>query len=418
MPLTDIKIRQAKPADKPIKLTDSNGLYLEIKPNGSKLWRYRYRIAGKENVYAIGEYPAIGLQDARREREAARELVKQGIHPSHARQAGRGLNIESAANTFRVVADEWLVEKRPHVSAYYYLQIEGGLSTDVYPAIGALPISSITTRHILEILDKVKKRGAPTVAINLRQWVGQIFLYAIITQRADTDPSAPLKSFITRPEINHAKAMKPDDIVEFMRRLQRYGGNRTTVIAMQFMMLTFVRTNELRHAEWAEFDLERGLWSIPGEKMKMRRVHLVPLSKQALALLTELQQITGAGRYLFPNCRRPTGCMSGTTLNRAIEYMGYPSATWSGHDWRATAQTQLLEMGFPEPHTDVQLAHAKKSRTAAAYNHAVYLPQRVAMMQAWADWMDARLADAKADPGTPTKLPKRVPVPQKKNSPE
>lgn len=417
MPLTDIQIRKAKPAEKLYKLTDGHRLYLVVKPNGTKLWWFQYRLDSKQHTYSIGVYPEISLAGARAERDQARDLVAKGIHPTHARHAERGQNIASATNTFRVVADEWLSEKKPHVSDYYYKQIKSGLLDDIYPSIGQLPLSSVTTSHVLDILTRVKKRGASCVAINLRQWISQIFLYAIVTQRADTDPAAPLKGFITRPEINHAQAMKPADIVEFMRRLSRFGGNRTTALAIRLMMLTFVRTNELRHAEWSEFDFERGIWSIPAAKMKMRRVHMVPLSTQALELLTELKRITGSGRYLFPNTRRPDTCMSGTTINRAIEYMGYQSATWTGHDWRATAQTQLLEMGFPEQHTEVQLAHAKKSKTQAAYNHAVYLPQRTEMMQSWADWLDKRLAEAQADPGEPIIKTKRKPVRRKAESP-
>lgn len=382
--LTDIQVRQAKLA---CKLADSHGLLLEVTRAGSKKWRYRYRLDGKENTFALGDYPGMGLQAARQARDSARELVKQGIHPAHHRASLKGKNVAAAANTFRVVAEEWLADKTPRIAPYYSKQIRTGLDTDIYPTIGDLPIKSVTTAHVLDIINKAKNRGAATVAINLRQWISQVFLHAIVTGKADTDPAQSLRGFIKRPPINHAKAWKAGDLKTFKVRLGGKG-NHTTYLALELMMLTFVRTAELRKAEWAEFDLERRLWSIPAEKMKMRRTHIVPLSRQAMATLVELKKITGNGRYLFPNTRRPNACMSGTTLNRAIEYLGYPSGYWSGHDFRATAKTHLLEQGWSDGVTEAQLAHSPRGQTAAAYNHAVYVKERHEMMQAWADWLD------------------------------
>ncbi len=389
MPLTDVKIRQAKATDKPLKLTDSHGLYLEIKPNGSKLWRYRYRIAGKENLFALGEYPAVGLSDARKVRDDARDFVKGGQHPSHIRRTERARNIVGNANTFKAITQEWVEKKRTTWSPYYLRQVERFMENDVYPHVGRLPIRSVTAANILNILNRVSDRGAETVALNLRQWCSAVFRYAVATLRADIDPAAALRGAVIRPPINHSKPMTREEIGGFVKKLRGYGGNRTTAIAMRLLLLTFVRTVEMRKAEWAEINLDRSEWRIPSEKMKMRRPHIVPLSRQAVVLLRELQRITGAGRWLFPNNRRPDDVMSATTINRAFEHMGYAPGSVTGHDFRATASTRLHEMGFQPDVIERQLAHTERNKVKAAYNHAEYLTKRCDMMQAWADWIDA-----------------------------
>jgi len=388
MPLTDLKIRQAKATDKVLKLTDGNGLYLEVKPNGSKLWRYRYKIAGKENLFAVGEYPALTLKDARKAREDARELVKQGIHPSHARQSTLSGQLEKNANTFESVAREWLARKVGSWSPYSIKQATNCIEQNAFPKIGRLPIRNVTAAHLLEILQAMEKRGAETYALQLRQWCSAIFRHAVVTLRADADPAAALKGAIHRPRINHSKPMSAEQIGDFRAKLTSYGGNRTTVIAMRLMLYTFVRTTELRKAMWTEFDIDASEWKIPPERMKMKRVHVVPLPHQALALLKELRTITGAGKWLFPNFRRPDDVMSATTINRALEHMGYASGLWTGHDFRATASTRLHEMGFHSEWIERQLAHVEENKTKAAYNHAEYLPERRKMMQDWADWID------------------------------
>ncbi len=388
MPLTDVKIRQAKTADKVLKLTDSNGLYLEIKPSGSKLWRYRYRIAGKENLFAVGEYPSLSLQDARKARDNARELVKQGIHPSHARQTTLVDQLAKNANTFEAVAREWLEKKKDKWTPYHHKQASSCLEQNAFPKIGRLPIRNVTAAHLLTILQAMEKRGAETYALQLRQWCSAIFRHAVVTLRADGDPAAALKGAIHRPKTEHSKAMPVETIGDFKAKLDRYGGNRTTVIAMRLMLYTFVRTVELRKATWAEFDLDTAEWRIPPERMKMRRLHVVPLSRQSVELLRELNRITGACEWLFPNFRRPDDVMSATTINRALEHMGYASGLWTGHDFRATASTRLHEMGYRPEVIERQLAHVEGNKTKAAYNHAEYLAERREMMQAWADWLD------------------------------
>lgn len=282
MPLTDVKIRQSKAADKVLKLTDSNGLYLEVKPNGSKLWRYRYKIAGKENLFAIGEYPAVSLQDARKARDDARELVKQGVHPSHARQSSLTDQLVKNANTFEAVSREWLDRKKEKWTPYYHKQATSCLEQNAFPKIGRLPIRNVTAAHLLEILQAMERRGAETYALQLRQWCSAIFRHAVVTLRADGDPAAALKGAIQRPQVNHSKPMSAGQIGDFKARLTKYGGNRTTVIAMRLMLYTFVRTVELRKAPWAEFDIVAAEWKIPPERMKKRRLHVVPLARQAV----------------------------------------------------------------------------------------------------------------------------------------
>jgi len=393
MPLTDVKIRNTKPTEKPLKLTDSGGLHLEVRPNGSRLWRYRYKINGKENLFALGDYPTLSLQDARKARDDARELVKQGIHPSHARAGAMSTQVDSNADTFERVAREWLDTKRGKWTDRSLAQATHCIEQNAYPKIGRLPIRSVTAAHLLDLFKAMEKRGAETYAIQLRQWCSAIFRYAIITLRADADPAAALKGAINRPAISHAKAMNAEVIAELRQRLDVYTGNPTTVLAIKLMLYTFVRTNELRKAAWQEFDTgDAAIWTIQAGRMKMRRTHVVPLSRQSLSVLTALRELTGDGGQLFPNVRRPGDVMSSTTINRAFEYMGYDAGVWTGHDFRATASTQLHEMGYRPDIIERQLAHVEGNKTRAAYNHAEYMQERRAMMQAWADWVDGDVA--------------------------
>jgi len=396
MALTDAKIRNAKPSDKPIKLTDAGGLYLEVRPTGAKLWRYRYRIAGKENLFALGKYPALGLAEAREQRSDARKLVKQGIHPSHNRHAEQLATHAANANTFKAVAQEWIDRKKPHWTPYYGRQVERFLAADVLPYIGSLPIRSVTAAHLLEIVRRVEGRGAETVALMVRQWTSAIFRYGVATLRADTDPAAALRGAIYRPKTKHAKPLTRHQIAGFAKALEAYGGYRTTVIALRLLLLTFVRTKELRTAPWTEIDFDRTEWRIDASRMKKREPHIVPLSRQAVSLLRELHTYTGGRDFLFPNYRNPKACMTATTLNRALERMGFngkDSIGFSAHGFRATASTILNELGFRPDAIERQLAHAPRNQVRAAYNQGEYLEARRAMMQQWADLVD-EMADA------------------------
>lgn len=398
--LNDTRIRAAKPADKPYTLQDGSGLYLEVRPSGAKVWRYRFWLTSeKDGRYTIGEYPSVSLSDARRERERAREMVKQGVNPTFEKQTDKLRQATVRAETFEAVAREWIGKMKARWTPYYLTQVERGMAGDIFPCIGRLPMKTITAAHVLEILRRAERRGAEAVAINLRQWCSAVFRYAVATLRADFDPAAALRGAVMRPQIEHAKPMTRDQIGDFLIRLGEFGGNRTTAIALRLVLLCFVRTVEIRKAEWSEIDVERAEWKIPAEKMKMRRPHIVPLPRQAVTALKELKGITGAGRWLFPNNRRPADVMSATTLNRALEYMGYDTGTVTAHDFRATASTRLHEMGFRPDVIERQLAHVERNKTKAAYNHAEYLSERREMMQAWANWIDQIETEVRAAGG-------------------
>jgi integrase len=406
MPLTDVKLRQAKPRDKQYKMADGGGLYIEVKSNGVKSWRYRYRIAGKENIYAIANYPEMGLADARLERIRAAELVRQGIHPSHERAKTKAERVDGNADTFHAVAEEWIATKvttpkRKGWSQYYEKQVRAYFKADVYPRLGRRPLRSITPQDWLGVIKSIAERGAPTAAIFVRQLVSQVYTYAINNLRADGDPTYSLRRSIPRAPVRHADAKSRDDIRDLLARIRDYGGNRTTAIAIRMLLLLFVRTKELRYTPWQEIrpGMKNGVWSIPEDRMKKGRRHMVPLPRQAIVLLEELESITGGNVHLFPNNRRPREVMSGTTVNRALEHMGYPSGYLTGHDFRATASTALHEMGYRDEIVEMQLAHAKTDKVGAAYNHAAYLDERAKMMQAWADWIDA--IEAELTPACP-----------------
>lgn len=392
--LTDTKIRNAKPTEKPYKLQDGHGLYLDVRPSGSKIWRYRYWITPeRDGIFTIGEYPLVSLSEARRSREWAREQVKQGLNPTHAKEAEHMRRLGEHANTFELVAREWIEQNKAHWSERYMYQVETFMGRDVFTKIGALPIRLVTAAHLLGIIREVEKRGAQSIAVLIRQWSGQIFRYAVATLRADSDPAAALTGSIKRAPVRHNPPLAKDEIPKFLKLTGSYGGYRGTVIALKLMLYTFVRTVELRKAEWVEFDLDAAEWRVPAERMKMRKQmkvgesHIVPLSRQAVALLRELHTLSGGRPYLFPNLRAPDTCMTATTINRALERMGY-AGKFSGHGFRSTASTLLHEMGWRSEVIERQLAHAERDKVKAAYNHAEYMPERREMMQAWADWID------------------------------
>ncbi|UVE65270.1 tyrosine-type recombinase/integrase [Burkholderia pyrrocinia] len=403
VPLTDIKIRQAKAGNKPTKLTDGNGLYLLVNPSGSKLWRYKYRIAGKENLFAIGEYPTISLQDARAARDDARELVKKGLHPSHARQEMLSVRINEGKATFRAVSDEWLQKKRKTWTERHFGEILRMLETDAYPFIGSRPMRSITAHDVLSLVRRVEERGSPSVAIKLRQYVSNVFQYAVITLRADSDPASVLRGSVVKPPTENARALSRDELKAIFRQLPTYKSKRT-VIAIRLLMMLFPRTIELCRARWEEIDLGAAEWKVPAEKIKSRRLHIVPLPRQALSLLRELQEMYGNRGYILPilHSNRKLPHMSRATINRAIDYMvpDNPEPI-TGHDFRATASTQLHEMGWKDEVVEMQLSHKDKDKTRSTYNHAKYLPDRREMMQVWADWLtqleNEALAGTKVD---------------------
>lgn len=324
------------------------------------------------------------MAGARAENTKARALIKQGIHPIHQRQQEQLEKISGAGNTFRCITNDWIDQNRDKWSGAYLRQIERSMKEDVFPRIGSLPIKQVKAIHVLQILKEVEKRGAPTVAKNIRQWSSAIFCHAVANLKADFDPVTPLKRAVKCPKVQHNKPLPANDIPNFMQALRKFGGYRTTSIAIELLLLTFVRTVELRKAEWNEFDLSAAIWRIPAHKMKMKEEHIVPLSTQTVALLIELKEWTGSRTTLFPNYRTPSNLMTATTINRALERMGY-AGKLSGHGFRGTASTILHERGYRPEIIERQLAHAERNQVKAAYNHAEYMQDRKVMMQDWAD---------------------------------
>lgn len=301
--LTALQVKNAKHSGRkgPDKLNDGGGLYLAIQPTGVKCWRYKYRLNEKEQLYTIGTYPEISLEESRKRHQAARELVKTGVHPKARRDADKLVLQQSAANTFEAVANDWMAQDLKTSTPYYVSQVRKSFTRDVFPAIGALPIKEVNAAHLLAILRTVEKRGAEVVAINIRQWCSAVFKYAIRNLLADQDPAAVLSGVVKRPPIKHNVSLSPAQIAELTKQLQASKGFRTTAIAIELLLHTFVRTGELRQAKWVEFDIKNEEWRIPAGRMKMRVEHIVPLSVQSIALLNELRGITGGSQFLFPN---------------------------------------------------------------------------------------------------------------------
>jgi integrase len=411
--LTDLQIRQAKAhPDKRTQLPDGNGLYVEIMPgegcNTTKTWRYRFRLRGTKQPlpYTIGPYPQVSLTEARDIHRELYKLVKAGEDPRVIRALGLDKKKTEQENTFEWVSKQWIQKNRARWAPYYLKQIESGFATHVYPKIGKLPLTSITSHKLLALLEPVAEK-APTVAVNLKLWIGAVFRFGVTRLLVDTDPTAALKGAIKKPRAKHHAPLKPADIPEFLRKAKAYQG--VCGIALQLLLYTFVRPGELRCATWDEFDYEHGLWRIPATRMKMRREHLIPLSPQVLELLEQLYAVTGGTRsgLLLPNMRDRRKPMSNTSFNRALEYMGYAGA-FSSHGFRATASTILNEAGFHPDVIEKQLAHEERNQSRAPYNQAKYLDQRHEMMRQWADYVDA-LADGKNNAiATLTKQLKKV----------
>lgn len=393
MPLTDVAIRKAPPTDKTQRLFDGGGLYLEITPGGSKLWRQKYRYAGKEKRLAHGTYPEVSLAIARERREAARKLLANGIDPGQHKQAEKAAGMERAGNSFEVIAREWLA-RRDWVPAYLS-KVTAWLENDVFPYIGGRPVAEITAPEFLRVGRRIEERGAIESAHRVMQNCGQVMRYAIATGRADRNPVADLKGALSpAPENHHAAIIEPAEVGALLRAIDAYKGSHATRCALQLAPLVFVRPGELRQAEWAEIDLDAAEWNIPAHKMKMRQPHLVPLSTQAIAILKELQPLTGHFQYVFPGGRSPKRPMSDNALTGALRRMGYEQGTMTAHGFRAIARTLLdEELNFRPDYIEHQLAHAVKDPNGRAYNRTSHLAERRKMMQAWADYLDRRRTD-------------------------
>jgi integrase len=396
--LTDTSVRQAWPSGKPRKLSDERGLYLLIHPNGGKYWRLKYRFAGTEKLLALGTYPDVGLKEARQKRGEARNLLAVGKDPSAERKAEKARLLQSPVGTFEAVSREWFEKFSSAWAPTHAQTVIRRLERDVLPWIGERAIQDITPVELLTVLRRVETRGALETAHRIKQVCGQVFRYAIATARAARDPSADLRGALPAVREKHHPALtKPAEIGGLMRAIASYEGSFVVRCALRIAALVFVRPGELRKAEWSEIDFDDSVWRIPAQRMKMRSEHLVPLSSQAGKILRELQSLTGAGRYVFPNARDLNRPLSDNAVLAALRRMGYGREEMTGHGFRTVASTLLNESGWSADVIERQLAHAERDQVRGAYNRAEYLAERRRMMQAWADHLDY-LADHGSSP--------------------
>ncbi|WP_426145284.1 tyrosine-type recombinase/integrase [Polaromonas sp. DSR2-3-2] len=391
MPLTDtfaknIKHTGAAAGD---KHTDGGGMYMLVNAGG-KYWRMNYRFDDKRKTLALGVYPAVSLAKARQRRDKARELLAEGIDPSTAKKEDKQAKADAAANTFEMVARDWLAKTAADRMPTTQDKLTSWLEKDVIPFIGKMPISTIGPRDVLAALRKMEARGALDSVQRVKQVCGQVFRYAVATGSAERDVTQDLKGALAKPTAGHFAAItEPKQAGDLMRSIFDYVGHPTTITALKLSPLVFVRPGELRTMEWAEVDLDAAEWRIPGSKMKMKVDHLVPLSKQAAELLRGVQPMTGHGRYVFPSLRTGERPMSENTINAALRGMGYSAEVHSAHGFRAMARTIMDEvMGERVDLIEHQLAHAVKDVNGRAYNRTAHLPARRVMMQTWADYLD------------------------------
>jgi len=384
--LSDASVRNAKAKTKPYKLSDGEGLFLLVTPAGRKYWRLKYHFAGKEKLLALGVYPEVSLADARERRTQARKALAAGNDPAEAKRVAKRLGVEKSQNTFESLAREWHQNRLETWNPEHAAKILKRLERHVFRAVGSRPIADVTTSELLAVLRKIEMHGSE-IAHRMLQISNQIFLFAVVTDRAANNPAASLRGAL-KPVVksNHA-FIKPQELQEYLRKLDNYDGALQTKLALRFLLLTFVRTGELRGAEWSEIDFDKAEWRIPAERMKMKDVHIVPLARQTVALLRQIKELTGQWRYVFPNQRKPSDIMSENTMLYALYRMGYHSRA-TGHGFRSTASTILNENGFARDVIERQLAHSERDKVRAAYNYAQYLPERRKMMQWWADYLD------------------------------
>ena len=389
MKLTDNKIKSLKPRDKQYKISDGKNLFLLVTPNGAKYWRYKYIFNGREKVLAIGVYPNISLSKAREERNLAKQQLANGNDPSFIKQTHYKNKKQAIQNSFEHIAREWHNKFLSKWTDKHALTIISRLEKNIFPWIGNKPISDITSMEVLKLLHKIELRGAKETAHRVLQICGQIFRYAIITAKIESDPSAALKGALAPVKKKHyASITNPVEIGKLLLSIDNYKGYLVTKCALKLAPLVFVRPGELRKAEWAEFNFDIAEWRIPPEKMKMKTLHIVPLATQAIHILHELHSVTGSEKYLFPGLINTYRPMSDNTINYALRRMGYTSEEMTAHGFRSTACTILNEQGWNKDAIERQLAHSERNNIRAAYNYAEYLPERRKMMQEWADYLD------------------------------
>jgi integrase len=390
MALTDTAIRTAKVRESQYKLHDDGGLFLIVRPSGGKLWRFKYRHLGKEQQLTIGRYPEIGLKEARAKREEARKIIAAGGNPAFEKKKAAIAASVSAANTFKAVADEFIDKREREGLNDLTTTKSRWLLSKLGSAFGQRPIGEIEAYELLERLKRVELAGRHETAVRMLSFASRVFRYAVATTRAKRDVAADLKGALTAPKVKHHSAIiDPKGVGELMRAIDGFEGHPTTIWALRLAPHVFVRPGELRHAEWAEIDLDAAVWRIPAARMKMRREHVVPLSTQAIAILREAQKLTGSGRLVFPSIRTPLRPMSENTLNAALRRLGYGADEMTSHGFRSTASTLLNESGKWSPDAiERALAHSDADSVRAAYHRGAHWDERVKMAQWWSDYLD------------------------------
>ncbi|MHB1117701.1 tyrosine-type recombinase/integrase [Sideroxydans sp.] len=403
MSLTDIKIRHAKPEAKTVRMFDGKGLYLELSPSGGKWWRLKYRFLDKEKRISLGTYPEVTLADAREKTLELRKLLAQGVDPGEQRKAAKIAAIESVTNSYEAIAREWFAKFSRDWTPSHSIKIIQRMERDIFPWMGARPIAEINAPELLRVLRKIEDRGALETAHRALANVSQIFSYAIATGRADRNPAPDLRGALPpyRRDRHMAAVTSPARIGELMRSIDGYTGSMVVRCALQLSPYVFLRPGELRMAAWYEIDLDNALWTIPAERMKMRQPHVVPLSKQAIAILREVYPLTSREKYVFPGERDRDRPMSDNAVRSALRRLGWSNDEMTPHGFRAMASTTLDNLGFDPKLIERQLAHEEPNKVKAAYKREtwlMYLPDRANMMQAWADYLDSLKSGAKVIP--------------------
>jgi integrase len=396
MALTDRAVRTAKLQMRPYKLSDGDGMYLLVQPNGARYWRMKFRFAGKEKLFAIGVYPEVSLKEARTKCDEARRMLRGGLDPSAAKQAGKRQAKFEVTNAFQAVARDWIEHQSARWEEITRTRILAQFEADVFPMIGKTPIADLKARDAIAVAKAIEARGAGEMASRVLQRMRSVFRHAVVTERIESNPMLDVKpDEVLRPrQTEHRAALPESELPEFLARLDTYDGDPTTKHALSLLVLTAVRPGELRGAHWDEIDMAMATWRIPAARMKMKAEHIVPLSRQAISVLEAIKPLTGSDTLVFPSPFYPGKSMSENTLNSALARLGYKGIA-TAHGFRSLFSTVANEHGHDPDHIERQLAHVERNQTRAAYHRAVYVKERVKLMQWWADWLDAKKKGAK-----------------------
>jgi integrase len=393
MALTNIQVKQAKAQDRPYKLADGKGMYLYVTTKSQKYWRLDYRFGGKRKTLALGVYPDISLADARAKCNDAKKQISNDLDPNDTKRIAKVTKTQSQENSFKALALEWFAQRQSPWSESHRERVDRMLHKELFPQLGRRPVGEITSPELLSCLRLIEARGVLETAKRAKQVAGQVFRYAVVTGKADRDPSVDLKDALATPIRKHFTAItEPKEVGKLLLMLDDYQGTPEVATALKLAPLFFCRPKELRHMEWSEVDFDKGEWHIPASKMKMKADHIVPLCRQAINELQKLLQLTGHRQYVFPSPRRP---MSDNAVLSALRRLGIPKEQMTGHGFRAMARTLLdEELGYRIEWIECQLAHAVKDANGRAYNRTTYLKQRKDMMQHWANYLDNLRAEA------------------------